>query len=306
MGLCWFTGDDVPCREYAKEVVAQFSSAEELAASAQRSARFVKHEVIGAAKLAPETAKAVSTAVRHPIKTGKAVAESAVGAVEAGVRFVELAVEDPDEAVALAKSTLDQKLLAMSSADPDEAAEATGKLLAGIAAGGVAAKAVSKAGSAIRAVTKFDDVAEAARDGMRVFGREVEQTAGKYFDAPGRRVNPSKFAILEKQESVVYGVFEPETGQAVYVGQVEAQKGIAARFAEHLRHPMKQHWKTGDYEFRELLRGEWTPFEAHAHEMAEITRHGGSGAENIKRPITPGKFHLYKSLHSNYPANPFQ
>ena len=75
---------------------------------------------------------------------------------------------------------------------------------------------------------------------------------------------------------------------------------------EHFQHPNKQHWKAGGFEIQPVQRGVWTPFEAHAQEMKEISRHGGIDAlENIKRPITPAKFEKYKELHFEYPANPY-
>jgi len=41
--------------------------------------------------------------------------------------------------------------------------------------------------------------------------------------------------------------------------------------------------------------------------MKTIVESGGMKAlENLRRPITPGKFAKYKHLHEDYPVNPFE
>ena len=116
----------------------------------------------------------------------------------------------------------------------------------------------------------------------------------------------TNFRSPAKEKIQVYEVYSRKTGQVLYVGQVKASRGLAARLAEHLRHPGKSHWKQLDVQIKTIKRGNWTKFVAHAHEMKAITQRGGIAAlENIKRPIAPKTFERFKSLHNRVPRQIF-
>ena len=163
-GECWWAGDDVPCSVYYAELKSQFSSKEELIASGRRSARFLKGEVVGAAKLVPETASAAWNVVSHPIQSYEAANEAVAGMYLGAESLVVTAAGDPSAVVGMATGAAQNTLFALSSVDEDVAAEATGKILAGAAIGGAATKVVGRVSRLARTGRRAAKAADAAED----------------------------------------------------------------------------------------------------------------------------------------------
>ena len=140
-----------------------------------------------------------------------------------------------------------------------------------------------------------------------VYNIEV-QGAHTYFVGTSELLvhNICKWLETTRTKTIIYKVVDKDTGETIYVGQVNASKGLDARYEEHLEHPKRSNWK-GTTEIRKIKQGDWTPFKAHAHEMKEIMNEGGMDAlENVVCPIKPNKFEAYKSRHSRYPKDPFK